>query len=114
MSGERLSAAVELVLKLIQIRFRTPAEEFELLRAHFSCEPSVIKAFDDSENSWEDVTNASLSYLLKSALGKPSANKGSQGATSNVNTGNSVIKAVADVEKLKQSITQVCEKISKG
>jgi len=104
-SVDRLSASMELILKLIQIRFKTPEDEFELLRAHFSCEPSVIKSFDDSENSWEDVTNASLSYLLKSALGKPSANKASQGATSTVNTGNSVIKAVADVEKLKQSIT---------
>jgi len=41
-----------------------------MLRAHFSCEPSAIKSFDDSENSWEDVTNASLAYLLKTALGK--------------------------------------------
>ncbi len=70
LSADRLSASLELILKLIQIRFKISEEEFDMLRAHFSCEPSVILGLDDSENSWEDVTNASLSYLLKNLLGK--------------------------------------------
>ena len=79
LSADRLSASLELILKLIQIRFKISEEEFDMLRAHFSCEPSVISSLDDSENSWEDVTNASLSYLLKNALGKAGGGGNKQG-----------------------------------
>ena len=57
-SADRLSSSVFLILNLLQLRFRLPQEEFDILRSHFSCEPGVIRGYDDSENSWEDVVNA--------------------------------------------------------
>lgn len=64
---------------------------------------------DKSENSWEDVVSASLSYLLKNSLGKSSSGKG----PTNVQT-STQIKPIQDIEKLKQNITHVCDKVSKG
>jgi hypothetical protein len=111
----RLSAALEMILNLLRIRFKIETEEFELLKAHFTTNAGAIADLDKSENSWEDVTNASLSHLLKNSLGKGGgggAQKGTSAAASNITS--SQIKPLQDVEKLKQNITLVCEKISKG
>jgi hypothetical protein len=54
----KLSSALELVVKLLQIRFKIPQEECEILRAHLCVEEATIRGFDQSENSWEDVVNA--------------------------------------------------------
>ena len=106
-SSLKLSCALELILSMLKIRFKVSEEEYELLRSHFTPDAATILDLDAAENSWEDVTNASLSYLLKNSLGKSK-----QGSTSVTTT--SQIKPCTDIEKLKQNIANVCEKISKG
>lgn len=106
-SSLRLSQALETILSMLRLRFKLADEEYELLRAHFTPDASSILDLDSAENSWEDVTNASLSYLLKNVLGK-----GKQSATQV--TTSSTIKPCTDLEKLKQNIANVCEKVSKG
>ena len=101
----KLSAALELVVKLLQIRFKIDPQECDVLRAHLCVEESTIQGLDQSENSWEDVTNAQISYMLKNSLtkgGEKSQEKKEKAAT-NVTT--SAIKQLQDVEKLKISIT---------
>lgn len=47
----------------------------DLLKSHFTIDANTIVELDkNTENSWEDVTNASLSYLLKNSLGKANKN----------------------------------------
>ena len=72
-----------------------------------------ISQLDKTENSWEDVTNASLSYLLKNALGSKAPGAGGGKSAVSMQT-SSQIKTLQDTEKLKQNITHVCDKISKG
>ena len=55
---------------LMKLRFKIDEEEFVMLRAHFMPDAATITELDNAENCWEDVTNASLSYLLKHSLGK--------------------------------------------
>lgn len=101
---------LELILRLLQLRFKLyDSDSFDTLRSLFAPDATTILDLDASENCWEDVTNASLSYLLKTSLGKGAA----KSAATNVQT-NTQIKQLVDVEKLKQNITLVCDKISKG
>lgn len=94
--ASRLSASLELVLRLMQIRFKVSDEEFAMLRAHFNTDASTIIELDNSENSWEDVTNASLSYLIKSGFQSAGAAGGDKGAgkPQNVGSTTSQIKSV--------------------
>ncbi|TNV72525.1 hypothetical protein FGO68_gene9026 [Halteria grandinella] len=110
----KLSATLDLTLLLVKLRFfnsQESQESFELLRGAFCVEADTIRELDRGENCWEDVANASLGYLLKNALGGKAGGKAS--AAANVQT-SSQIKQLQDVEKLKQNITHVCDKISKG
>jgi Bardet-Biedl syndrome 9 protein len=68
----KLSAALELVVALLSIRFDIGAQETEVLRAHLCTEEATIQALDktNGENSWEDVTNAQITYMLKNSFGK--------------------------------------------
>ena len=75
-------------------------ESYDILRMHLS--PHVD---DESEHGWEEITNAGMTHLLKTCLSKG----GKSGAT-NVNN---QIKALPDINKLKQHITLVCDRISK-
>ena len=56
---------MEIILLLLKIRFKMNEEEYEILRMHLS--PHVD---DESEHGWEDVTNASMTNLLKTCLAK--------------------------------------------
>ena len=63
-------------------------EEHSILKMHLS--PHVD---DESEHGWEEITNASMTHLLKTCLAK-----GGKPSTTNVN---SQIKALTDIGKLK-------------
>ena len=60
---------------MLRVRFKIDEEEFDLLRSHFTPDASTIIDLDATENSWEDVANASLGYLLKNGFGKGGASK---------------------------------------
>ena len=77
----------------MQIRFKLSSEDFDILRAYFCPDSISIIDLDNSENCWEDIANASLSYLLKNSLGK-------SGKPMTVST-SSEIKQLQNVEKLK-------------
>jgi Bardet-Biedl syndrome 9 protein len=96
-----LSSTIEIILALLKIRFKMSEDEYEALKMHLS--PFVD---DESEHGWEEITNASMTHLLKTSLAK-----GGKPSTTNIN---SQIKALTDISKLKQHITLVCERISKG
>ena len=101
-SSERLSATVEIIILLCRIRFKLVDEEYAILRMHLS--PNVD---DDNEHGWEETVNASLTYLLKNCLGKG-------GKPQNTAHVGGAVKALTDISKLKQHITLVCDRISKG
>lgn len=71
-------------MKLLQIRFKLDQDEYDILKAHFNTDANTITDLDNSENCWEDVTNASLNYLLKNSLGKGGAASG-KGASASTN-----------------------------
>eukprot|EP00347_Sterkiella_histriomuscorum_P008020 403346677 len=102
----KLSAAVEIILLLLKVRFRLTEEEYEAFRMHLS--PYID---DESEQGWEDITNAAMTNLLKTCLAKGGK---AGGANSNLQQASNQIKTLQDVAKLKQHITLVCDRISKG
>jgi len=81
-------------------------EEYDVLRMHLS--PHID---DESEHGWEEITNANMTHLLKTCLTKGAASGKASAAASTVS---SQIKVLADIGKLKQHITLVCDRISKG
>lgn len=93
---------------LLKVRFKLTDEEYEDFRAHLS--PHVD---DESEQGWEDVTNAAMTNLLKTCLSKAGGKGGSGAGAAQQQTTNQ-IKTLQDVGKLKQHITLVCDRISKG
>ena len=62
--------AVEIILLLIQIRFKMNEEEFQILSMHLS-----PKVDDDSEHGWEELVNAGMNSLLKTCLAKAGSGK---------------------------------------
>jgi hypothetical protein len=98
-----LAATLELILLLLRIRFNlNDQQEFDLLRASFCPEAQTIRELDRGENCWEDVTNASLGYLLKNCMAQGGAGAAAKGsAVSAAGTGGGAIKPLQDVEKLK-------------
>ena len=75
LSSLKLSQGIDIILSMLRVRFKIDEEEFDLLRSHFTPDASTIIDLDATENSWEDVANASLGYLLKNGFGKGGASK---------------------------------------
>lgn len=99
----RLSAGTRLLLLLLSLKFGLSRDETATLHAHLS--PIVLGAHDQG---WEELTYASLTYLLRTALAKPG--KEEPVASSSLQT----LSRPSDAAKLKKNITLVCDRLSKG
>ncbi|MEW5301465.1 MAG: hypothetical protein WDW36_004324 [Sanguina aurantia] len=96
----RLSAAVELVLRLIRYRFSLSEPEYTLLRAFLS--PEV---HDGSEAGWEEHTEGAMTQLLRTCLAKNAKEAAVVLAP---------LAASKDTGKLKKHILLVLERLSRG
>mmetsp|Transcript_15514 Transcript_15514/g.43432 ORF Transcript_15514/g.43432 Transcript_15514/m.43432 type:complete len:244 (+) Transcript_15514:1917-2648(+) len=101
--GVRLSAATRLLLLLIRIRFGLTPEEAAMIEAHLS--PEVIEVQDQG---WEELTYASLTYLLRYMLAKPGKHESMP--TSSMQT----LTRPTDTSKLKKHVTLMCDRLNKG
>jgi len=69
-AGHILACGTQLLLLLMRMRFTLSLADFDVLRSHLS--PAVMEcnhgSVDDSLSGWEETTDASLTYLLKTSL----------------------------------------------
>eukprot|EP00357_Protocruzia_adherens_P011183 CAMPEP_0115013974 /NCGR_PEP_ID=MMETSP0216-20121206/25762_1 /TAXON_ID=223996 /ORGANISM="Protocruzia adherens, Strain Boccale" /LENGTH=822 /DNA_ID=CAMNT_0002383545 /DNA_START=48 /DNA_END=2516 /DNA_ORIENTATION=+ len=100
MISSRLSLSIELILLLLELRVSLTDEGAEILR---NCLSPVID--DDSETGWEEITDASMTHLLRTCLAK---NQRENATTT------STLKIPANTENLKKHITIVCDRLSNG
>lgn len=99
-----LSAAVQTILLLIQLRFGMDEDGLRTLRSYIT--PLIQENF---EHGWEEQTEASVAVLLKTLLAK-NANEGFAAAAS----GHQQNVALQDTNKLKKHISVVCERLARG
>jgi Bardet-Biedl syndrome 9 protein len=95
-----LSAATELVLLLMKLRFELDDENFKVLRLHLS--PEV---WDTLEQGWEEQVDASLIHLLRTSLARNAKDRSALPPP---------MKVPADTMKLKKRITSVVDRLANG
>lgn len=95
-----LSAATELVLLLIRLRFGLDDENFRALRLHLSCE--MTEAIDQG---WEEQVDASLSHLLRTSLALSAKDKSALPPP---------MKVPQDTHRLKKRISSVVDRLANG
>ena len=99
-----LSAAVQTILLLIQLRFGIDEDGLRTLRSYIT--PLIQENF---EQGWEEQTEASVAVLLKTLLAK-NANESFAAAASTHQQN----VALHDTNKLKKHISVVCERLARG
>jgi Bardet-Biedl syndrome 9 protein len=97
-----LSSSVQMMLLLIFLRFGLENHEQRAFRSFLP--PLVPEAYDQG---WEELTSASLDFLLRSLVGQDL--KRTQGACTN-----STFIRARDTHKLKKNISLFCEWIARG
>merc|ERR1712176_1556405 len=95
-----LSAATELVLLLIRLRFELDDENFRVLRLHLS--PEMC---DTVEQGWEEQVDASLIHLLRTSLARNAKDRSALPPP---------MKMPPDTLKLKKRITNVIDRLANG
>ncbi|KDO19663.1 hypothetical protein SPRG_21487 [Saprolegnia parasitica CBS 223.65] len=95
-ASNRLSCSVSLLLMLMRYKFNLDDANFNVLAAHLS--PIVA----DADVGWEDVTEAAITELLKSAKAPAREMTAPE------------IALQQDTKKLKKHITIVCDRLGKG
>merc|ERR1719329_869964 len=95
-----LSAATELVLLLMKLRFELDEDNFRVLRLHLS--PEV---WDTLEQGWEEQVDSSIMHLLRTALARNAKDRVGLPPP---------MKVPADTLKLKKRITNVVDRLANG
>eukprot|EP00434_Breviolum_minutum_P020723 symbB.v1.2.018276.t1/scaffold1453.1/size117824/6 len=95
-----LSAATELVLLLVKLRFGLDEENFSILRRHFS--PEIC---DTTDQGWEEKVDTSLLHLLRTSLARTVKDR---------NTLPPPMKVPQDTLKLRKRITNVVDRLATG
>merc|ERR1712048_526167 len=95
-----LSAATELVLLLMKLRFELDEDNFRVLRLHLS--PEV---WDTLEQGWEEQVDASLIHLLRTSLARNAKDRSALPPP---------MKVPVDTMKLKKRITSVVDRLANG
>ncbi|XP_044271066.1 protein PTHB1 [Tribolium madens] len=95
-----LSSILHLVINIIKL-MDVNMKVRQLIESAFS---PVI--YDIDGQSWEDITDASLSYLLRTVLAKSEKDK--------LRTAHANLEEIRDVSKIEKHLTLILERISKG
>ena len=98
-----LSAATQMILLLIQLRFDINEEGARVLRSYVT---PVVN--DTLEQGWEEWTEAAVTTLLKTLLAKSGKDQASGPVVSGT------LSPLADTSKLKKHISVVCERLARG
>ena len=109
-SAATLEAAVRLLLLLLTLRFSLDASQADLLHAAFHPDVHAFNQTgqDDPQAGWEELTDAALAFLLKTAL-----------STKNHDVDHASHSHVAlafpqTTDKLKRHIAMVCDRLDRG
>lgn len=121
-SAEALCHGVRLTLELIRLQFDLDDSAYELLASHITPNVSSFKteSYDDdgelvakdggglfsSDIGWEEITDASVTNLLRTALSKNAGRDSSSIPQP--------LAPLADTAKLKKHINTVCDRLAKG
>lgn len=98
--SSQLSLATQLINNLLRLSVHMNDEEYGALKASLS--PTVIT---DSEQGWEEQTDAAITHLLRTSLAKSAKDQSASiGA----------VELPPDCQKLKRHISLFCDRISKG
>jgi len=95
-----LSAATELVLLLVRLRFELDDENFRALRLHLSWEIA-----DTIDQGWEEQVDASLSHLLRTSLAHSAKDRSALPPP---------MKVPEDTHRLKKRISSVVDRLANG
>ncbi|CAM9770142.1 unnamed protein product, partial [Heterosigma akashiwo] len=99
-AANRLSCTARLILMLVRYRFGLDDTNFNILSANFC--PEVV---DNPEQGWEELVDAAMTYLLRTALAK------TQKETALLQPS---VAMPADTAKLRKHISIVCDRLNKG
>lgn len=99
-SANNLSCATHLLLLLMRYRFNLDDNDFDVLRAHLSATVD-----DNSEQGWEECTDAAMTHLLRTSLAKSAKDTAAVPQP---------LTVPQDTSKLKKHITIVCDRLTKG
>jgi len=100
-ASKQLECGTRLMNLLIKSKFGLDNSSYEVLESYLS--PHVV---DVQDQGWEETTDASMTYLLRTAL----ARSGKDNAA--IPSGN--MQQMTDTTKLKKHITLVCDRLTKG
>lgn len=109
-AGRVLSASINLLLLLVELRFSLAPEEADFLRNHF-CLPGALNrtGLDDPHAGFEEITDASLAYLLRTNLRIAEG-----GNKSHHQDFQQSVAFPKSAEKLKKHIAMVCDRLNRG
>lgn len=99
-TASNLSCATFLLLLLMRYRFNLDDDNYGVLFAHLS--PTVD---DNTEQGWEECTDAAMTHLLRTTLAKSAKDTASAPQP---------LVVPPDTTKLKKHITIVCDRLTKG
>ncbi len=67
----KLASMLELTVLILSVKYGMEDEMKEFIRCSLNLELNTIIQLDGyQDNCWEDVTNATISYMIKNQLGK--------------------------------------------
>jgi len=95
-----LSAATQLIVLLIKLRFDLDDENYRVLQMHLASEVR-----DSVDQGWEEQVDASLVHLLRTSLARNSKDRSALPPP---------MKMPADTLKLKKRITNVVDRLANG
>lgn len=107
-TGRLLEASINLLLLLLELRFSLTPPEARLLKHHFNPDVAAFNktGTDDPQAGWEELTDASLTFLLRTTL----SSKHTQDAVANHHQP----AFPKNTDKLKRHIAMVCDRLDRG
>lgn len=111
-SANHLSAVTSLLNLLIKLRFGLSQEEASVLEACLSpiVDIDSASASDPLAVGWEEITDAALTHLLRTAL----SSKSNSGQSASAAVDGTPLTISKDTSKLQRHLTILCDRLQKG
>ena len=109
-----LTGVARFTVQLIALKFGLGDAERLLLVAHLAPDIAEEVPTDQGSQGWEETVSASLSYLLKTSLGKQNDGSGRSNKEANAVMTSSSLDMPENIDRLRSYINLVVDKLSKG
>lgn len=109
-AAQSLSATLRLIIDLAATKYDLSLEDVEILQSHV---PVDVQSCDDETMGWEEVTDLSITHLLRTTLAKvPKEVVPASAQPSGSNLGNNGL--AVDASKVRKRLGMLFDRISKG